>query len=193
MCGIAGFAGPAKGTDGALARMMETLKHRGPDGHGRWMARDGRAALGHLRLSIIDLTTGTQPMRSPAGHVITYNGEIYNFIELRRELGEDRFRTTSDTEVILLAYEKWGEHCVEKLRGMFAFAIWDAAKQALFVARDRFGIKPFYYATVGSTFYFASEMKALLPFLPRVEADRDGLHDYFCFQFCLGSKTMFEG
>lgn len=131
-------------------------------------------------------------MAAASGNVITYNGEIYNFIELRKELAGYDFRTTSDTEVILAAYEKWGERCVEKLRGMFAFALWDAAKAKLFIARDRFGIKPLYYATAGGTFYFASEAKALLPFLPKVEADRDGLHDYFCFQFCLGAKTMFS-
>src|SRR5690606_36700160 len=123
----------------------------------------------HLRLSIIDLTTGDQPMTSPAGNVITYNGEIYNYIELRRELGEDTFRTSSDTEVILRAYEKWGDKCVERLRGMFAFALWDAKAQKLFVARDRFGIKPLYYVEAGGRFYFASEMKALLKFLPAVE------------------------
>jgi asparagine synthase (glutamine-hydrolysing) len=195
MCGIAGYLGRESHSRGAetLATMADLIRHRGPDGEGAWRSPDGRVGLQHLRLSIIDLTTGDQPMRSPSGNVITYNGEIYNFIELRKELGPERFRTTSDTEVILLAYEKWGERCVEKLRGMFAFALWDAARGRLFVARDRFGIKPLYYASVGGTFYFASEMKALLPFLPRVEADRDGLHDYFCFQFCLGAKTMFSG
>jgi len=194
MCGIAGYTGPARsGAATFLQSSLGALKHRGPDGEGTWASRDGRVGLAHLRLSIIDLTTGAQPMASPSGNVITYNGEIYNFVELRKELGAGRFKTTSDTEVILAAYEKWGERCVENLRGMFAFALWDAAKGRLFVARDRFGIKPFYYTTVGGTFYFASEIKALLPFLPAVEADRDGLHDYFCFQFCLGAKTMFAG
>jgi asparagine synthase (glutamine-hydrolysing) len=176
-----------------LKTMADRIRHRGPDGDGDWTGADGRVGLAHVRLSIIDLATGAQPMRSPSGNVITYNGEIYNFVELRKEIGEDAFRTTSDTEVILMAYEKWGERCVEKLRGMFAFALWDAAKGRLFVARDRFGIKPLYYATVDGRFYFASEIKALLPFLQGVEADRDGLHDYFCFQFCLGSKTMYAG
>jgi asparagine synthase (glutamine-hydrolysing) len=195
MCGIAGVFSAESRTDlkATLRRMQSAIRHRGPDGEGDWMSQDARVGLAHTRLSIIDLTTGSQPMRSPAGHVITYNGEIYNFLELRDELGADRFKTTSDTEVILLAYEKWGERCVEKLRGMFAFALWDAIKGKLFVARDRFGIKPLYYAVGGGAFYFASEMKALLPFLPDVQADRDGLHDYFCFQFCLGSKTMFSG
>jgi asparagine synthase (glutamine-hydrolysing) len=195
MCGIAGAtsATPLPGLQRALQTMQDALRHRGPDGCGQWISADRRAGLAHLRLSIIDLATGDQPMLAPSGNAITYNGEIYNFIELREELGKDRFRTASDTEVILLAYEKWGERCVEKLRGMFAFALWDAQKRKLFVARDRFGIKPFYYAAVGGSFYFASEIKALLPFLPSVQVDRDGLHDYFCFQFCLGAKTMFDG
>jgi asparagine synthase (glutamine-hydrolysing) len=197
MCGIAGIvegrAARRESVEPRLARMQARLRHRGPDGEGVWMSPDGSVGFAHLRLSIIDLNTGDQPMTAPSGNVITYNGEIYNFIELRKELGEAHFKTTSDTEVILLAYEKWGERCVEKLRGMFAFALWDAAKGKLFVARDRFGIKPIYYATVDGTFYFASEIKALLPFLPKVETNRDGLHDYFCFQFCLGSKTMFSG
>ncbi len=195
MCGIAGVVGvePLPRLKDTLAGMRAAIRHRGPDGEGEWMSADKRVGLAHLRLSIIDLSTGAQPMQLPSGNVITYNGEIYNFVELRKELGEHDFRTASDTEVILRAYEKWGERCVEKLRGMFAFALWDAAKGKLFVARDRFGIKPFYYATVGRTFYFASEIKALLPHLPKVEADRGGLHDYFCFQFCLGTKTMFSG
>lgn len=196
MCGIAGFFAPdapVAAGEQLLAAMNARQRHRGPDGEGSWLGADSRVGFGHVRLSILDLTTGAQPMRSPSGNVITYNGEIYNFVELRKELGEGAFRTTSDTEVILLAYEKWGERCVEKLRGMFAFALWDAAKGKLFVARDRFGIKPLYHATVDGTFYFASEIKALLPLLPRVAPDRDGLHDYFFFQFCLGSKTMFDG
>jgi asparagine synthase (glutamine-hydrolysing) len=195
VCGIAGFQAEASGRDRAadLERLMTTIAHRGPDGQGGWLSGDGRVGLGHRRLSIIDLSpSAAQPMRSPGGNVITYNGEIYNYIELGAELGGD-FKTASDTEVILRAYEKWGERCVEKLRGMFAFALWDAALGRLFVARDRFGIKPLYYATVAGTFYFASEIKALLPFLSEVRPEWDGLHDYFCFQFCLGGKTMFEG
>jgi asparagine synthase (glutamine-hydrolysing) len=195
MCGIAGFVArePLPRGEAVLARMQDALRHRGPDGDGAWRSRDARVGLAHLRLSIIDLTTGAQPMHSPAGNVITYNGEIYNYLELRKELGPERFHTTSDTEVILLAYEKWGERCVEKLRGMFAFALWDEKRGRLFVARDRFGIKPLYYALRDGTFYFASEIKALVPLLARVEADRDALHDYFCFQFCLGAKSMFAG
>lgn len=126
MCGIAGIvhSSPSADLRGGLARMQAALAHRGPDGAGQWLSVDGRVGFSHLRLSIIDLTdAGAQPMRSPAGHVITYNGEIYNYLELRRELGESRFQTSSDTEVILLAYEKWGAACVERLRGMFAFAL----------------------------------------------------------------------
>ena len=194
MCGIAGVIGKGGAHSGdTLNRMVGLLRHRGPDGDGAWVSEANGVGLAHVRLSIIDLVSGAQPMPSESGNVITYNGELYNYIELRDEIGRHLFRTTSDTEVILRAYEKWGEACVERLRGMFAFAIWDQARHRLFVARDRFGIKPFYYAVANGNFYFASEMKALLPFLPRVETDMAGLHDYFTFQFCLGEKTMFSG
>lgn len=196
MCGIAGVvareASPARASQ-VVARMTAAIAHRGPDGHGAWTAPDGGVGLGHARLAIIDLVAGDQPMALDSGCVITYNGEIYNYLELRQELGAEQFSTASDTEVILRAYEKWGEACVEHLRGMFAFAIWDPRVQRLFIARDRFGIKPFYYAVVDGAFYFASEAKALLPMLERVETDLAGLHDYLSFQFCLGDKTMFAG
>ena len=197
MCGIAGFIAQAGLDPARAARTLETMnelqRHRGPDGHGTWVGPHGRAGLAHRRLSIIDLATGSQPMHSPAGNAITYNGEIYNYLELRRELGEASFRTSSDTEVILAAYERWGERCVERLRGMFAFAIWDAARGRLFLARDRFGIKPLVYLVAGDTFYFASEVKALLPFAAAVETDLPALHDYFSFQLYLGDKTLFRG
>ncbi len=127
------------------------------------------------------------------GSWISYNGEIYNYIELRTELGRRAFRTTSDTEVALRAYQQWGTDCVKHFRGMFAFSLWDEETQTLFCARDRFGVKPFYYAEVDGVFYFASEIKALIPFLPSVETDLEGLKDYLCFQFCLGGKTLFKG
>ena len=195
MCGIAGYAGLGQELGiKYLCSSLDLLKHRGPDGNSAWRAEDAPVGLCHVRLSIIDLSpSGAQPMRADSGCVITYNGEVYNYIELRQEIGAHLFRTTSDTEVVLRAYEKWGEACVERLRGMFAFAIWDPDKRKLFIARDRFGIKPFYYAVVNGAFLFASESKALLPFMPRVETDLDGLHDYFSFQFCLGEKTMFAG
>jgi asparagine synthase (glutamine-hydrolysing) len=195
MCGIVGVVGPLSRA-AALSRVQQmtaALRHRGPDGHATWAAADGRVSFGHARLAIIDLTTGDQPMSADNGCVVSYNGEIYNYLELRDELGRDRFRTDSDTEVILRAYEKWGEDCVQHLRGMFAFAIWDPRLQRLFVARDRFGIKPLYYTVSDQGFYFASEVKALLPFATRVETDMEGLHDYLSFQFCLGEKTMFAG
>ena len=172
--------------------MNDLLRHRGPDGEGTWQHARRCAGFAHRRLSIIDLSTGDQPMTDPAGNWITYNGEIYNYIELREELGAANFKTTSDTEVILAAYRKWGADCVTHLRGMFAFAIWDEVRQALFCARDRFGIKPFYYMTVGDTFYFASEVKALLPFVDRIETDLEGFKDYMAFQFCLAGKTLFK-
>lgn len=196
MCGIAGFVLPDAGSHSlnTLRSMNTAQRHRGPDGEGVWRSRDGRVGLAHVRLRIIDLSeAAAQPMESSSGNVITYNGEIYNYIELRRELGESNFRTTSDTEVILRAYERWGEGCVERLRGMFAFALWDASQSRLFIARDRFGIKPFYYYAAGGRFYFASEVKALAPFVPRLDTDVDALHDYFCFQFCLGERTLFSG
>src|SRR5262245_2408250 len=154
MCGIAGYYGsaPLGQEHGArvLMLMNDLQRHRGPDGEGSWISRDGRVGLAHVRLSIIDLSDAAgQPMKSESGNVITYTGEIYNYIELRRELGEESFRTTSDTEVILRAYERWGEACVERLRGMFAFALWDAKAGKLFIGRDRFGIKPFYYYAAG--------------------------------------------
>ena len=131
-------------------------------------------------------------MLSESGLTITYNGEIYNYIELRAEIGKNEFRTTSDTEVILKAYERWGEDCVRHLRGMFAFAIWDEKRKRLFCARDRFGIKPFYFTQNASGFYFSSEIKALLPFVDDIKTDLNGLKDYLAFQFTLGAKTLFN-
>ena len=193
MCGIFGFvSGQGVGSDGArlLARGMDAIRHRGPDGDGTWLNTRGNVGLAHVRLSIIDLDTGAQPMRSPSGNCITYNGEIYNYLELRQELGVENFTTHSDTEVILRAYERWGADCVTKLRGMFAFAIWDANRGELFIARDRFGIKPFYFARSGDTFYFSSEVKGLLGFMPTRQINRTALNEYFSMQFCLGEKTL---
>ena len=173
--------------------MNDLLRHRGPDGEATWVHDHGVAAFAHRRLAIIDLDSGDQPMTDGGGNWVTHNGEIYNYIELRGLLGKDRFHTSSDTEVILRAYRQWGEGCLERLRGMFSFALWDEETQTLFAARDRFGIKPFYYAVVNGVLYFASEVKALLPFLPRVETDADGLADYLTFQFPLAGKTLFKG
>jgi len=197
VCGIAGAISlsgqPVPGMDGSLGVMNHLIRHRGPDGSGSWSHAHGHVGLTHRRLEIIDLKTGAQPMSDEAGNWITYNGEIYNYIELRDELGQDRFHTTSDTEVILHAYRKWGAEALSHLRGMFSFALWDEARGTLFCARDRFGMKPFYYATAGDTLLFASEAKALLPFLPAIETDPEGLRDYLTFQFCLDGKTLFKG
>ena len=172
--------------------MSELVRHRGPDGEGTWTHPHGHLGFAHRRLKIIDLATGQQPMTDGSGNWITYNGEIYNYLELRTELGEARFTTASDTEVILRAYQRWGVDCLDHLRGMFSFALWDEAGSTLFCARDRAGIKPFYYATVDGRFYFASEAKALLPFLPAIETDVDALKDYLAFQACLDGKTLFR-
>ena len=196
MCGIAGIFSINQLTLPGLEQRLQVMntlqQHRGPDGEGIWTHPKGHIGFGHRRLSIIDLSTGDQPMRDPGGNWVTYNGEIYNYIELRQELGVYNFQTTSDTEVILHAYRKWGTDCVNHFRGMFAFALWDEANQMFFCARDRFGIKPFYYTIVDGIFYFSSEVKGLLPFLGQIETDIEGLKDYLVFQFCLTGKTLFK-
>ena len=198
MCGIGGAialgTGPVPDLSESLHAFTRLLAHRGPDGEGRWASPDGRIGLAHRRLSIIDLSpAAAQPMRDERGNIIVYNGEIYNYRELRAELGGARFNTASDTEVILRAYQRWGTECVSHLRGMFAFALWDPERGELFCARDRFGIKPFYYAERDGVLYFASEAKALLPFLGGIATDLDGFRDYLAFQFCLAGKTLFKG
>ena len=197
MCGIAGIVSEESIEESYFKEQLKVMNglqiHRGPDGSGVWVDPSSKVGLAHVRLSIIDLTAlGAQPMSSDSGLTITYNGETYNYRELREEIG-GQFRTTSDTEVILKAYEKWGESCVDHLRGMFAFAIWDEKKQNLFCARDRFGIKPFYYTQTSAGFVFASEIKALLPFVQEIATDWEGFRDYLSFQFTLGEKTLFKG
>jgi asparagine synthase (glutamine-hydrolysing) len=199
MCGIAGlhaFSGPlpVAGLGPKLAVMTHLLRHRGPDGRGAWAHTNGDVGLAHQRLSIIDLSdNAAQPMTDGAGNWLVFNGEVYNYVELRAEIGEDQFVTRSDTEVILRAYRKWGRDCIQHLRGMFAFALWDEADRTLFCARDRFGIKPFYYTVVDGVFYFASEVKALLPFVPEIATDTRALAEYLTFQFTIGEHTLFEG
>jgi asparagine synthase (glutamine-hydrolysing) len=199
MCGIAGFVSlsglPLAYGTASLDAMGALIGHRGPDGFGRWCDDVQRVGLVHRRLAIIDLTpAGAQPMHAPNRTVISYNGEVYNFIELRQELSDGwTFNSHSDTEVILAAYERWGEGCVDHLRGMFAFAIWDDRKKKLFAARDRFGIKPFHYTVQNGFFYFASEAKALLPFLREIDTDADALSEYLTFQYTIGEKTLFRG
>jgi asparagine synthase (glutamine-hydrolysing) len=197
MCGIGGALSlslqPLPNAQGATELMNDLLRHRGPDGEATWVHQHEVVAFANQRLAIIDLDGGDQPMTDGAGNWVTHNGEIYNYLELRALLGKDRFQTSSDTEVILRAYREWGEQCLDRLRGMFSFALWDEERQTLFCARDRFGIKPLYYAVVGDVLYFASEAKALLPFLPEIETDLDGLADYLTFQFPLAGKTLFKG
>src|SRR5215204_2192968 len=165
MCGIAGIVGlkDKEAADKKIRRMAESLKHRGPDATGVFV--DDEIALGHLRLSIIDLSeSANQPFFDDSNrYSITFNGEIYNFQEVKRSLPEYPFRTDSDTEVILAAYKKYGAGCLSLLNGMFAFAIWDRERRELFIARDRLGVKPLYYAqTQDGTFIFASEIRAIL-------------------------------
>lgn len=197
MCGISGIINLRKqkipDLNDRLVVMNQIQRHRGPDGHGTWTHAQNIIGLGHQRLSIIDLSTGAQPMKDSIGNWIAFNGEIYNYIELRDELGGDKaFKTHSDTEVILKAYQKWGQDCLDHLRGMFAFALWDESQKSLFCARDRFGIKPFYYTTQGDFLYFSSEIKTLLPFMDAIETDLEGFQDYLTFQFCLAGKTLFK-
>jgi asparagine synthase (glutamine-hydrolysing) len=179
-----------------LKRMSDAIAHRGPDGEGSWV--QGPVGLGHRRLAIIDLSPlGHQPMVSDDGTaVITYNGEVYNFEVLRAELEARgmRFRSRTDSEVVLKAYEAWGPGCVTRLNGMFAFAIWDARRRALFLARDRYGIKPLYYWMRDGVFLFASEIKALLchPAMA-VRVCLPALNEYFSFQNIFSDLTLFEG
>ncbi|MGH7228909.1 MAG: asparagine synthase (glutamine-hydrolyzing) [Nitrospiraceae bacterium] len=197
MCGIAGILNLSCEKIPDLSRRLGAMnalqRHRGPDGEGLWEHPRGIVGFGHRRLSIIDLATGQQPMRDQAGNWVTYNGEIYNYLELREELGLELFTTRSDTEVILHAYRKWGHDSVNHFRGMFAFALWDEARQTLFCARDRFGIKPIYYTVVEGVLYLASEIKALLPFVPEVETNLEAFKEYLTFQLCLAGKTLFKG
>src|SRR5688572_3557882 len=164
MCGISGIFGNHWRQDD-LSAMVAAQRHRGPDGEGTYIDPAGIAGLGHNRLSIIDLTeAGRQPMVSADGNlIVVQNGEIYNYLELKLELENDyTFKTRSDTEVILAAYNKWGKACLDRFIGMFAIAIWDEKKKTAFVARDRFGVKPLYYhQKKDGTLLFASEIKAL--------------------------------
>lgn len=175
-----------------LRAMDELLAHRGPDGHGAWVSDDERVAMVHRRLAIIDLVGGAQPMRTPQGTAVTYNGEIYNYRELREELG-GAVLDRSDTAVLLAGYERWGVDVVERLRGMFAFVLYDPTRDLLFCARDRFGIKPLYYTVADGVLYLASEVKALLPFSECIAVDPVALSDYLTFQFVIGESTLFEG
>lgn len=213
MCGITGIInknGEAVDRE-LLKKMADVLAHRGPDDEGfyinspespvespKWKHSRGKgnAGLGHRRLSIIDLSSGHQPMQNEDDNIwISFNGEIYNFIDLKKELTDKGhvFRTNSDTEAIVHAYEEWGEDCVKHLRGMFAFAIWDETAQTLFLARDRLGIKPLYYYSDQSKFIFGSEIKSILqhPDVKR-EIQPEALYDYLCFLYVPAPGSIFK-
>ncbi len=196
MCGFTGFVTRSAPPDeAALQAMGDTIRHRGPDGEGRYV--DARCGIAHRRLSIIDLEKGCQPIVSPDGrYVIAYNGETYNFRELRSELtaAGHSFSTDCDTEVVLHGYMEWGAEVLKKLRGMFAFVIWDKERSELFGARDPFGIKPFYYAAMGELFFFGSECKSFLPHPGfKKELNPDALKLYLTFQYSALNESFFKG
>ncbi len=195
MCGICGMIGKVDNKEQILQGMMKAIEHRGPDGSESYIAKE--AALGFQRLSIIDLDTGMQPMFNEEGDkVLVFNGEIYNYWILKEMLVQKghTFRTTSDSEVLLHGYEEFGEGMLSKLRGMFGFAIWDEEKKELFAARDFFGIKPFYYAMIGGTLVFASEIKSILEY-PGYERkiNEEALEQYLSFQYSVLPETFFKG
>ncbi len=202
MCGIAGFVESSTTASpfsleaaGALVhRMCDVIRHRGPDDEGVWI--DPGVALGMRRLSIIDLSTGHQPIHNEDRSVwIVFNGEIYNFRELRRELESagHRFYTSTDTEVIVHAYDQWGKDAIRRLRGMFGLAIWDTTSRTLLVARDRIGIKPMHYASLNGRLYFGSELKSLLqaPDLPR-DLDPGAFDHYLSFLYTPRDGSIFK-
>lgn len=197
MCGIAGILNLNGSVISAtlLKKMTDIISHRGPDGEGFWI--DTYIGFGHRRLAIIDLTPlGHQPMQTEDGnYIITYNGEVYNFREIRIELEKKgyRFKSKTDSEVVLKAYKQWGKKCILKFNGMFAFAIWDKANKELFIARDRYGIKPLYYYFKNGVFIFGSEIKSIIQH-PDVSVDVSipALNEYFSFQNIFSDQTFFK-
>lgn len=198
MCGIAGIYNIDDrdhiSMDADMKKMTSCLTHRGPDDHGYYI--DDKIALGHRRLNIIDLETGHQPIfNEDRSMCIIFNGEIYNYKDLKRELLNKghRFTTTSDTETIIHAYEEWGEECLKRLRGMFAFCIWDSRKETLFLVRDRLGIKPLFYAQYNGKFVFASEIKAILSDMHfNKQIDMEALTSYFMFSYIPAPLTIYK-
>ena len=200
MCGIAGLVRRPQASGADLAALSEKmaarLAHRGPDGAGVWTDSEGAVALAHRRLAIIDLSpTGAQPMSDATGHFsITYNGEIYNYRELRAGLESKgvRFRGHSDTEVLVELYAREGAECLQRLNGIFALAIWDRDRRELFLARDALGVKPLYFSEGEQAFAFASELKALLPAIARRTLDAPALHRYLTYLWCPGDGTPLQ-
>lgn len=196
MCGFVGFTNTIDNAGMVLENMMDTIRHRGPDASGKYV--DGDIALGHRRLSIIDISEkGNQPLYSADGNlVLVFNGEIYNYMEIRRELEKMgyAFRTDTDSEVLIYGYAAYGEKLLCRLRGMFAFVIWDKKNKTLFGARDFFGIKPLYYAQMGKTLMFGSEIKAFLKHPDfRKELNTAALEEYLTFQYSAMEETFFKG
>ncbi|MBQ7241873.1 MAG: asparagine synthase (glutamine-hydrolyzing) [Firmicutes bacterium] len=195
MCGICGYTGLVLNGDEILSAMMERIVHRGPDSDGRYA--DNYISMGFRRLSIIGLETGSQPIYNETGDiVITFNGEIYNYQDIKAELIEKGhiFKTDADTEVLVHGYEEYGEDLLKKVRGMFAFVIWDSNKKTLFGARDFFGIKPFYYTEIDGNFIYASEIKSILEY-PKYEMEMNpvALENYLTFQYSVLPETFFKG
>lgn len=195
MCGICGIIGKTEQKEQVLKEMMKAIRHRGPDGSESYVSKG--AALGFQRLGIIDLDTGMQPMFNEDGSkVLIFNGEIYNYWILKELLVQKGhvFQTSSDSEILLHGYEEFGPELLYKLRGMFSFAIWDEEKRELFAARDFFGIKPFYYAVIGGTLVFASEIKGILkhPGYERI-LNEEALEQYLSFQYSVMPETFFKG
>lgn len=195
MCGIAGYLSTKKPTKKILKSMTDRIAYRGPDAEGFFL--DNNCALGHRRLAIIDLSTGNQPIyNEDESIVIVFNGEIYNYVELREELKKSghKFKTSSDTEVLVHGYEQWGHKLTSKLRGMYAFAIWDSNNKELYMARDEWGIKPLYYYHNKNTFMFASEIKAFLDHPDfKKEFNDTILSAYLCFNSTPTEETFFKG
>ena len=194
MCGFVGIVRKGQNEE-IIKKMNDRIKHRGPDGDGYYI--NGDVALGHRRLSIIDLAGGDQPIYNEDENIVTvYNGEIYNYRELKDELSKlgHKFKTKSDTEVLVHGYEEWYTDLPKHLRGMFAFAIYDKTKDEIFLARDNFGIKPLYYAYMNDTFMFASEAKAFLD-VPEFdkEFNENILETYLEFSFVPTNETFFKG
>lgn len=194
MCGIVGFYSEERNKEEVLKKMADRIKHRGPDGEGYYIG--DKVALGHRRLSIIDIDGGSQPMYTEdKKYVVVFNGEIYNYLELKEELSEYEFTTNSDTEVLLHGYRKWGKELPKKLRGMFAFAIWDMDNETLFLSRDHFGIKPLYYykKEKAEDIAFASEIKAFLEY-PEFErkVNKKLIGPYLSFSFTPTNETLFK-
>ena len=196
MCGICGFTGSINNEESILEAMMNRIIHRGPDGAGRYF--NAGIAMGHRRLSIIDLSdAGKQPMINADGTLVcTFNGEIYNYKELKAQLIAKGYHFSSDcdTEVLLHGYTEWKEKMLDKLRGMFAFALWNTQTHELFMARDMFGIKPLYYAQINGQLVYASEIKSILehPGYTR-EVNLEALEQYLSFEYSVLPETFFKG